>query len=143
MSKIRRYILLIMVLVGVVSALYAEAPELRTVMPNSWKKVTRLTQMEEKEFLQKNGALLDSIAKEANDEPFENVNFLIKETIYTNTRVYKEQVGSDTFYRLLVNKQRNPAYTDQKDIHFLQALVYDRNGYLILLVMGTYNNNSK
>jgi hypothetical protein len=132
-----------MVLVGVVSALYAEAPELRTVMPNSWKKVTRLTQMEEKEFLQKNGALLDSIAKEANDEPFENVNFLIKETIYTNTRVYKEQVGSDTFYRLLVNKQRNPAYTDQKDIHFLQALVYDRNGYLILLVMGTYNNNSK
>jgi hypothetical protein len=140
MNKFVCLVVFLIVLEGVV---HAEAPELRNVMPNSWKKVTRLTGEEESIFLQRNRVLMDRIAEEIVEEPFEELNFRIKEVMYTNTRVYKEQVGSDTFYRLLIGKQRNPVYTDQKDIQFLQALAYDRDGELVLLAMGTYNKDSK
>lgn len=35
------------------TALFAEAPELKNMMPNSWQKLTRLSEQEEKEFFEK------------------------------------------------------------------------------------------
>ena len=46
-------LLTVLLLVISTTMLYAEAPELKNMMPNSWQKVTRLTEQEEAEFLRK------------------------------------------------------------------------------------------
>ena len=46
-------LLTVLFLITSVTMLYAEAPELKNMMPNSWQKVTRLTEQEEAEFLRK------------------------------------------------------------------------------------------
>ena len=43
----------LILLFTIIGSLYAEAPELKNMMPNSWQKLTRLTVDEEKEFLEK------------------------------------------------------------------------------------------
>jgi hypothetical protein len=120
---------------------YAEAPELRTVMPNSWRKVTRLVQEEERLFLQRNQNLMERIIKEAR-EPFErgfNLGADITGTL-SMTRIYREQVGEDIFYRILMINSQDPDFTDQWEIAFLQTLVYEHDGNNLLLAMGTYNS---
>ena len=44
-------LLTVLFLITSATMLYAEAPELKNMMPNSWQKVTRLTEQEEAEFL--------------------------------------------------------------------------------------------
>ena len=41
------------ILLTIIATLHAEAPELKNMMPNSWQKLTRLSEEEEKEFLAK------------------------------------------------------------------------------------------
>ena len=43
----------LILLFTIIGSLYAEAPELKNMMPNSWQKLTRLEAEEEKEFLEK------------------------------------------------------------------------------------------
>ena len=40
-------LLAVLLLIAIVTMLYGEAPELKNMMPNSWQKVTRLTEQEE------------------------------------------------------------------------------------------------
>ena len=48
----KKYIITAMILfLG--TALFAQAPELKNMIPNSWQKLTRLSEQEEKEFLKK------------------------------------------------------------------------------------------
>lgn len=105
----------------IIGSLYAEAPELKNMMPNSWQKLTRLTVDEEKEFLEK-----VDIKKYYT---FENYgNELIKsEKIYT--QIYKEKCNDLEIYRILSSTVTieealqvtviDGIYTDEKKEHFL------------------------
>ncbi len=83
----------LILLFTIIGSLYAEAPELKNMMPNSWQKLTRLEVEEEKEFLEK-----VDIKKYYT---FENYgNELIKsEKIYT--QIYKEKCNDLEIYRIL------------------------------------------
>jgi hypothetical protein len=94
-------ILLVVIINMVNAAIYAEAPELQSVMPNSWKRITRLGMEEEASFLQKNKTLLDDVVIGAR-EPFESGNmdgtrFNIRDSINRRTRIYREQIGESVF----------------------------------------------
>lgn len=105
----------------IIGSLYAEAPELKNMMPNSWQNLTRLTVDEEKEFLEK-----VDIKKYYT---FENYgNELIKsEKIYT--QIYKEKCNDLEIYRILSSTVTieeallvtviDGIYTDEKKDHFL------------------------
>lgn len=125
-------------LFAVIPALYAEAPELRNVMPNSWRKITRLTSVEEEAFLINNKSLLDSIVENMYSEPFEGY-FLIKDCIYTTSRVYKEQAGTDTFYRIITSSTKDPDFNNAHECRFMQNFIYNYNGKLVWLTDGVYN----
>lgn len=111
----------LILLFTIIGTLYAEAPELKNMMPNSWQKLTRLTVDEEKEFLEK-----VDIKKYYT---FENYgNELIKsEKIYT--QIYKEKCNDLEIYRILSSTVTieeallvtviDGIYTDEKKDHFL------------------------
>jgi hypothetical protein len=122
------------------TAVYAEAPELRTVMPNSWRKVTRLEQEEERQFLRENKVLLEKVLVEGRRIYKNDVFFVIhSNNLNRITRVYREQAGEDTFYRLVTANSETPDFGDQEKIQFLQTLVYDYRGLMVILAYGTYN----
>ena len=114
-------LLTLIFLFTIIGTLYAEAPELKNMMPNSWQKLTRLTVDEEKEFLEK-----VDIKKYYT---FENYgNELIKsEKIYT--QIYKEKCNDLEIYRILSSTVTieeallvtviDGIYTDEKKDHFL------------------------
>ena len=76
------------------SALFAEAPELKNMMPNSWQKLTRLCEQEENEFL--NQQLVKEDLESTETESWAISKFLVKEK-----RVYKETANNVDFYRVL------------------------------------------
>ena len=52
-EKMKKILLVIAILFCFLQASFAEAPELKNMMPNSWQKLTRLSEQEEKIFFQK------------------------------------------------------------------------------------------
>jgi hypothetical protein len=122
------------------SFLGAEAPELRNVMPNSWKKITRLSGSEEAEFLQSNTAVLEKIVY-ASREPFESdgESFIIENVIKESTRIYEQQAGNTVFYRLITVNGKNVNFANIGNVSFLQSLVYEKNGGNILIAISAYN----
>ncbi len=100
----------------------SEAPKLKNVMPNSWKKVTRLTAEEEQEFIQKNPDIIEQRIERmyyssARNRPFEN----------PTPRIYKQIVGSDIFYRIIITS------------NFVQMLVYKMNERNKIIAITEYN----
>ena len=86
-------ILTVLFLITSATILYAEAPELKNMMPNSWQKVTRLTEQEEAEFLRK----LD-LRKHFGDGDYVDYKYRILDTY---TQIYREKYNSLEIYRLL------------------------------------------
>ena len=91
-------LLTVLFLITSITMLYAEAPELKNMMPNSWQKVTRLSEQEEAEFLRK----IDL------KEYFSSVDYaylaygsvlMDKEKVYT--QIYREKCNSLEIYRVL------------------------------------------
>ena len=91
-------LLTVLFLMTSVTMLYAEAPELKNMMPNSWQRVTRLSEQEEAEFLRK----IDL------KEYFSSVDYaylaygsvlMDKEKVYT--QIYREKCNSLEIYRVL------------------------------------------
>lgn len=74
------------------AAAFAEAPELKNMMPNSWKKLTRLSEAEERAFVSQGEG------KKCMDE-FKKENY--RENFF-DFRVYRETVCDVDFYRLLI-----------------------------------------
>jgi hypothetical protein len=58
-ARILAYVFLVF---GITGPLFAAAPELRNVMPNSWEKLTRLSPAEEEHFAEENPALFSQMA---------------------------------------------------------------------------------
>ena len=86
-------ILTVLFLITSATILYAEAPELKNMMPNSWQKVTRLTEQEEAEFLRK----LD-LRKHFGDGDYVDYKYRILDTY---TQIYREKYNNLEIYRLL------------------------------------------
>jgi len=99
-------------------------PELlRNVMPNSWRRLERLTEVEEQAFIIENiNALLEM------ERPLRNVGR------HNYFSIYRHQVGIDIFYRVLITENSNPDFMSHS-IQFHQFLVY-RNE---ILTDGRYN----
>ena len=82
-------LLTVLFLITSVTMLYAEAPELKNMMPNSWQKVTRLTEQEEAEFLRK--VDLREYFSDSNYAYYKQGSVLLdKEKVYT--QIYRENV---------------------------------------------------
>ena len=91
-------LLTVLFLITSVTMLYAEAPELKNMMPNSWQKVTRLTEQEEAEFLSK--VDLREYFREDDYAYYKQGSVLLgKEKVYT--RIYREKCNSLEIYRVL------------------------------------------
>ena len=116
----------------------ATAPYLANVMPNSWQNLTRLSPEEEELFLQSNAQLLNIIVSSAESSDFAIYLISLRQNIATTTRIYREQVGTDVFFRLLTFPEKEPDFNDHDNLFFWQSLAYNRNGSLVLLVMGAY-----
>jgi len=105
---------------GIIINLYAEAPELRNVMPNSWQKVTKLAAAEEQAFAREHSAVFA-----------ETKDFLLNKwdlgwgdgRKYEHCSIYKQQVGTDTFYRVLWSLNVKPDFLSP-NISFYQILLY-------------------
>ena len=67
------------------AAAFAEAPELKNMMPNSWKKLTRLSEAEER-------GILESVQVKNDISTLKSVR---------ESRIYKESVNGIDFYRVL------------------------------------------
>ena len=110
--------------------LYAEAPELRNVMPNSWRKATKLTVNEEQVFARENEAAFVKMRKSLQDFDLGWGD----DRKYEYYTIYKQEVGTDTFYRVLWTDSNRPNFLSP-NIRFYQSLVYKNT----LLIGSTYN----
>jgi hypothetical protein len=100
-------------------------PELlRNVMPNSWRKLSRLTETEEQAFIRENAEVLLEI-----ERPIRNRN------IHRYYSIYRQYVGIDTFYRILLTADNNPDFMSRA-ISFTQHLIYEGAP---IRFNGTYN----
>ena len=86
------------ILLTIIATLHAEAPELKNMMQNSWQKLTRLSEEEEKEFLNQQLVISDI-------EQFKSDSWASPEYIIQEKRVYKEIVNNIEFFRVLVCNQ--------------------------------------
>ena len=110
---------------------YSEAPELKNVMPNSWRKVTRLTAEEEKCFISKNQDIIEQI-KILHNDSLQKSNCPYFEPKYFI--VYKQIAGADIFYRIIVTDIEKTNFLSSH-VHFIQHLVYKSR----LICKGFYN----
>ena len=101
--------------------------ELRNVMPNSWRKLTGLTVAERKAFIQENNAAFSEIERSMR-------NYFRDNRIW-NYFVFRQQVGTDTFYRFLVTENSSPDFLS-RDIWFYQFLIYQNK----ILTSAEYNS---
>jgi hypothetical protein len=125
-------------------ALYAQAPELRNVMPNSWKKLTKLPVVEEAEFLKENSSLVRLLFKEFHmDSGYvtkKGPGGYIESVRLEYPVMYRQRVGLDEFYRILFSPEVKPDFMSE-DIMFAQALIYrNKAGRNMLLIACRYND---
>lgn len=85
----------LILLFTIIGTLYAEAPELKNMMPNSWQKLTRLEAEEEKEFLKQESILTEIIALQKSE--FEG--YKLEEI---NIQVFTETNLKLDFFRVLM-----------------------------------------
>jgi len=88
-------------------------------MPNSWRKVTRLTAAEEQAFAKEHSAVFTE-TKDLLDDWKLGWQDGRK---YEHYSIYKQQVGKDTFYRVLWTDNAKPDFLSP-DISFEQILLY-------------------
>ena len=91
MNKLKTFLLLILIC----GSLHAQALELKNMMPNSWQKLTRLSEEEEKEFLNHDSVINE--IKELIESEFEEYSL---EEI--NIQVFTETNLGFEFFRILI-----------------------------------------
>ena len=105
--------------------------ELRNVMPNSWRKLTGLTEAERQAFLLENSAVISRIEALLFDFQM-GIGFGFDVEHYF---IFRQQVGTDIFYRILVTASSNPDFLSC-DIEFIQFLINQNT----VLLYAPYNN---
>jgi hypothetical protein len=122
MKKKKAFELITILVIFTISVLglYAEAPELRNVMPNNWRKVTKLTANEERAFVRENR----TVFAETKEVLIHDLYFTEQDVSeYKHYSIYKQQVGTDTFYRVLWTENGKPDFLSPH-INFLQNILY-------------------
>ena len=114
-----------------VLGLYAEAPELRNVMPNSWRKVTKLTVNEERRFINENKVLFDMMKTVLTDSNERANNALPDPNFFF---IYMQTTGNDIFFRIICTDIETPQFLSPQ-VCFVQFLVYKNR----LVCSGYYN----
>lgn len=89
----KKTIIMLCAAVMLASTIFAEAPELKNMMPNSWKKLTRLSEAEERAFLRE-----VDVKKYYTSENYGSV-LLRCENVYT--QIYREYCNDREIYRVL------------------------------------------
>ena len=95
-EKMKKILLVIAILFCFLQASFAEAPELKNMMPNSWQKLTRLSGAEEKDFFQKSE--VRTAIQSINNSFFSKTK--IEEKYY---QVFAETNCGIDFYRFLIS----------------------------------------
>ena len=91
----KKYIIIAMILfLG--TTLFAQAPELKNMMPNSWQKLTRLSEREKKEFFEKD-EVREAILS------IDNSFFRKKKIEEMHYQVFTETNCGLQFYRFLIS----------------------------------------
>ena len=134
--QMRKKISIITFFFCIIFQAYAEAPELRNVMPNSWKKVTRLTTEEKQAFLQENELIMQEIAREIEDDMYGD-DYIAGGFHYS---IYRQSVGGEVFYRVLCTENSTPDFMSPA-ISFFQYLIY-KNENIIFDYHLRYNERS-
>lgn len=118
--------------------IFAEAPELKKVLPTEWKYMTKLSEQEKREFDNKNDKIY-----ETETEFFSGDFFIISDVtdfkkndvqrLKTNTVIYTQTVGSDVFYWLIMTF---PVTKNESEKRFIR-LYQEDNGLDLLCMMLT------
>ncbi|MDR2923873.1 MAG: hypothetical protein LBU85_11120 [Treponema sp.] len=122
---------LLICFIGFITGLYAEAPELMNVMPNSWRKVTKLTSNEERQFITENKGLFDIMKAELTDSGKRDNNSLPDPNFFF---IYEQVEGNEPFFRIICTDIENPSFLSPQ-VRFVQFLVYKNR----LVCRGFYN----
>jgi hypothetical protein len=120
------HILFFIFLVGVNTLVFGEAPELRIVMPNSWRRITQLSRGEEEILLGQYKFAVDDIRKTF-------AHLMTSPMTLPFARIFKQTVAGSDFYRVVLTSN-GPDFSSP-DCQFVQGLVYNDK----LLCIGVYN----
>ncbi len=142
----KKRVLIILIMIMPLAA-FAQAPELKSMMPNSWEKLTRLSEQEE------NDLLADNIIKQNLEERKKYYNKKTNKKI--DVRVYSENCNGLNFYRILYcnevldtflnTEYKNCTITQEEyeymqDIEFLQSLfIKEKNNNLRFIGGSSYH----
>ena len=115
--------------------LFAQAPELKNVMPNSWEKITRLSPTEEHKFIEENWDIVVEIVSNCleNWRSYDAPNNTFK-----HNRVYREELCGETFFRVIITQDQEPTF-DNFGYRFFQGFVHRKNNTHRLLMINNYN----
>ena len=112
-----------------------EPEQLRNIMPNSWHKLTKLSEDEEQTFIRENTALLMQIAEALR-------RYYQQWLLWSETReiscyfmIFRQQVGVDIFYRIFASANSSPDFMCRA-VSFGQYLVHQN---VLLLGIGYAN----
>ena len=96
-----------------------EPEQLRNVMPNSWRKLERLTEAEEREFVVSHNHALAEIERHMSGRRGwqGDIHYFA---------IYRQQIGTDAFYRIIVTPTDNPDFMS-RTIAFNQFLIYQND----------------
>ena len=92
----KKVLSIITILFSIVYIVFAESPELKNMMPNSWQKLTRLSEKEEKIFFQKDE--VKTSIKSIDDSFFTKTK--VEDKYY---QVFMETNCGIEFYRFLIS----------------------------------------
>ena len=101
----------------VCASAFAEAPELKNMMPNSWKKLKRLSEAEERAFLQNETVRSESqkwIEEEFSRKKYNKVNIRVYSEIDSGLEFYRVLICNDDFRNFLNTEYRNTTMTQEE-----------------------------
>ncbi len=120
----KQKIAILMIILSSTHFLFAEAPELRNVMPNSWQKVERVTGEEEQRVIAECDSNIREIIGMMNPMYYSGVGMdLTTEENNWHIKVYDQQIGADIFYRIFITDREVENY-DTRQQHIEIAIWY-------------------
>lgn len=101
----------------VCASAFAEAPELKNMMPNSWKKLKRLSEVEERAFLQNETVRSESqkwIEEEFSRKKYNKVNIRVYSETDSGLEFHRVLICNDDFRNFLNTEYRNTTMTQEE-----------------------------
>lgn len=102
----KKILSVITVLFIILQTAFTQAPELKNMMPNSWHKLTRLSNQEEKDFFIQQKIMYDI-------ENVKSESWTVQKYHIEEKRVYKEIVNNIEFYRVLTCNQKMSDFLEE------------------------------